>query len=153
MVTMQQLDGYLGKHIRDICNNGYVNDRDNHCAHFVSHVLEMQFGVTCTQMGSGKGDAANVRVQEVFARCPRVGTWASHADTLTTCLAFVTNAGNVDLTKKVMSNVPRKHIGIYLGGLVWHYSNAQRKVVKQSPAQFAEHYAAPDNAMFFGTFP
>ena len=26
MVTVQTLDGYLGKHIHDVCGNGYVNE-------------------------------------------------------------------------------------------------------------------------------
>jgi hypothetical protein len=59
----------------------------------------------------------------------------------------------VDLAAKVMNNVPRKHIGIFFGGFVWHYSNSQQKVVKQLPSQFALHYPAPDNAMFYGSLP
>jgi len=93
MVTVQTLDSYLGKHIRDICGNGYVNDSDNHCAHFVSHVLNLKFGATCHMLGNGKGPAANVRVQEVFGRCSKAGTWESRASTLPMCLVFITNAG------------------------------------------------------------
>ena len=75
MVTVSTLDSYLGKHIRDICGNSYVNDSDNHCAHFVSHVLGLKFGATCHMLGKGKVTGANVRVQEVFGRCAKVGTW------------------------------------------------------------------------------
>lgn len=72
---------------------------------------------------------------------------------MTTCLVFNTNAGNVDLGKKVMSNLPRKHVGTYHGGLIYHYSNTQHCVVQQTPHQCSHHYAAPDNAMFYGSLP
>ena len=151
MVTVSTLDSYLGKHIRDICGNSYINDSDNHCAHFVSHVLGLKFGATCHMLGKGKVPGANVRVQEVFGRCAKVGTWESRAATMPMCLVFITNAGNVKLASRVMINVPRKHMGICTSGFIWHYSNTMRKVVKQSPEEFSRHYAAPDNAMFYGT--
>jgi len=151
MVTVQTLDSYLGKHIRDICGNNYVNDSDNHCAHFVSHVLGLKFGATCHMLGNGKGAAANVRVQEVFLHCPKVGAWESRAPKDPVCVVFITNAGNVKLAQRIMSNVPRKHMGIHMSGFIWHYSNTLTQVVKQSPDEFSRHYPAPDNAMFFGT--
>lgn len=151
IITQQQLDGYLGKAIGQICPNGYTSAADNHCAHFVSHVLKYEFGVTCRMMGSGKVTGANLRVQEVFPRCPSVGVWALRPTSIKTCLVFITRASNVNLTNKVMANVPRKHVGIYLAGSIWHYSNARDCVVRQTPAQFALHYSAPDNAMFYGT--
>jgi hypothetical protein len=59
----------------------------------------------------------------------------------------------VNLGGKVFNNVPRKHIGIFCADLIWHYSNSQQQVVKQTPEQFSHHYASPDNAMFYGTLP
>jgi hypothetical protein len=153
MITQQQLDTYLDKSIADICLNGYTNAADNHCAHFVSHVLKYEFGATCRMMGNGKAAGANLRVQEIFPRCGRVGVWALRPTPLQTCLVFITKASNVNLANKVMANVPRKHIGIYFNGLIWHYSNSRDRVVKQTPSQFAQHYPAPDNAMFYGTLP
>jgi hypothetical protein len=153
MLTQQQLDSYLGKSIGAICQNGYTNQADNHCAHFVSHVLGYKFGVTCQMMGNGQGAAANLRVQEVFPKCPSIGVWSLRPASLKTCLVFITRASNVNLATRVMSNVPRKHIGIFFNGFVWHYSNSQQKVVKQLPGQFALHYPAPDNAMFYGSLP
>ena len=151
ILTQQRLDGYLGKTIGELCQNGYTNNADNHCAHFVAHVLGYKFGVTCHMMGSGRGTAANLRVQEIFPRCPTVGVWSLRPASLIACLAFITKASNVNLSTKVMANVPRKHIGIYTGGFIYHYSNRLDKVVKQTSAQFALHYPAPDNAMFFGS--
>ena len=153
MINPTQLDSYLGKHISQICQNDFTKDIENHCAHFVSHVLGYQFGVTCRMMGKANAAGANIRVQELFPRCPAVGTWASRPATMPFALVFITNASNVRLSAKVMSNVPRKHVGIFYGGWIWHYSNSQHKVVKQTPGEFSNHYPAPDNAMFYGSLP
>jgi hypothetical protein len=154
-LTQQILDSFLGKHIRDVCPLHYADDSDNHCAHFVSHVLALQFGVTCRTMSHGTGAAASIRVQEVFPHCPQVGTWSSLPGSENSGLVFITNANNVNLATKVMTNVPRKHVGIFFGPArnIYHYSNSQRKVVKQTPTQFSTHYAAPDNAMYWGKMP
>jgi hypothetical protein len=153
MITDHQLARYLGKSIAEICPNGHVDAADDHSAHFVSHVLGYQFGATCQMMGKAKGPAAALRVQDLFAKCRPVGVWSLRPASLTPCLVFITRAANVNLSAKVMTNAPRKHVGILANGFVWHYSNSQRKVVRQTPSQFAEHYAAPDNAMFFGALP
>ena len=150
MITQAQLNALVGKSIGQICPNGFTSNADNHCAHFVSHVLGYTFGVTCQMMGRPNGPGANLRVQEIFPRCAKVGVWSLRPATLSACLVFITRAANVNLATKVMANVPRKHIGIFLGGFVWHYSNSQHKVVRQTPAQFSLHYPAPDNAMFYG---
>jgi hypothetical protein len=153
MITQTQLTGYLGKSIADICQNGYTGIHDNHCAHFVSHVLGYRWGVTCQMMGTGKAPGAMLRVQELFPKCRSVGAWSLRPASLKTCLVFITRASNVNLSGKVMANVPRKHVGIFADGFVWHYSNSQQKVVRQTPSQFAQHYPSPDNAMFFGSLP
>lgn len=155
VMTAAVLDPYLGKHINEVCENGFTDNGDNHCAHFVSHVLGLEFGLTCRTMGTpgAKGAEANIRVQQLFPRCPRVGEWADRPEDLSPCLVFITKASNVNLATKVMANVPRKHVGIFVGGTIWHYSNGKRKVVKQTPDQFALHYPAPHNAMFYGSFP
>lgn len=153
MVTQHQLDGYVGKSIGEICRNGYTSSADNHCAHFVAHVLSYHFGVTCQLMGNGKELGASLRVQEIFPKCPSVGVWSLRPASLQACLVFVLRASNVNLAGKLMSNVPRKHVGIFMRGFIWHYSNSQGKVVKQTPSQFARHYPAPDNSMFYGSLP
>ena len=153
MITLPQLNAFVGKSIGEICPNGYASEADSHSAHFVSHVLGYNFGVTCQMLGSGRGPAASLRVQEIFARCARVGVWGLRPATLSVCLVFMTRAAGVNMAGKVMAHAPRKHVGIFLGGFVWHYSTSQRKVVKQTPAQFSLHYPAPDNAMFYGSLP
>jgi hypothetical protein len=152
-ITAAALNGFLGKNISQVCGNGYANPSDNHCAHFVSHALNYQFGYNCLIAGSGKTPGANLRVQELFSRCPVVGKWAVRPASLTTCLVFVTAASNVHLDARTMDNVPQKHIGIFLNGPIWHYSNAQHQVVTQLPELFVHHYHGPDIELFYGQFP
>jgi hypothetical protein len=153
VITAPQLDSYVGKSIGAICQNGYTSGAENHSAHFAAHVLGYAFGVTCQMMGNGRGPAATLRVPEIFSRCKAVGVWRLRPATLSTCLVFVTRASNVNLAAKSMSNAPRTHLGICAGGFIWHYSDRQQTVVKQTPSQFAHHFPAPDNAMFYGSLP
>lgn len=155
MPTEIELNAFLGKHISAICPNGYQSNSDNHCAHFVSHVLGYQFGVTCRTMSRGTGAAATIRVQDLFTNSLQVGPWNELPFPLVWGFVFITNARNVNVARKTMVNVPRKHVGIFCGGLrrIWHYSNSQRKVISQTPQEFSNHYPAPDNAMFWGSAP
>ena len=153
MITAATLDQFLGKNISAICPVGFHNANDNHCAHFVGHVLKYTFGFTCGGMVSGPGEPASLRVQELFPECKRVGFWENRPQDINPCLIFITKASNVDVFTKKMANVPKKHIGIFVDGNIWHYSNSQDKVVKQTPAQFKNHFAKPNNAMFYGEMP
>ena len=149
------LKQYLGNHINKICSNGYHNNHDNHCAHFVSHVLGFKFGFKCRNM-TGKGDmssAANIRVHEVFAKCPQVGEWNNKPVSMKFCLAFVTSAANVNVKTKMMINHPKKHIGIYHNGKIYHYSNSRNKVVEQTPEAYSKHYSGNDITVYFGAMP
>jgi hypothetical protein len=152
VVTLAELVKQLGKNVASFCPNGYTNDDDNHCAHFVSHTLDFSFGYTCSKQAGGQGVGANVRVHELFSQCPEVGKWADRS-AATPCLAFVTAAGNVKLKTKIMANVGKKHVGIFCDGSVFHYSNTKDQVVKVSPEEFAKHYAGSEIAVFYGTFP
>jgi len=149
--SASDLNRYLGKNIDDICDCEYHNDEDNHCAHFVSHVLGFSFGYTCKHMTSKGTKGASIRVHQLFSKCSEVGRWADRKASV--CLAFVTAAGNVKLRSKVMSNVPRKHVGIYVNETIWHYSNMLDQVVTQTPEAFSKHYTGSNIALFYGTFP
>src|SRR5262245_18176795 len=98
MITLPQLNGYLGKPISQICPNGFANDNDNHCAHFVAHAMGYKFGVTCLTMVHAQPGAvgATIKVQQIFPQCPAVGTWASRPKTLLSCLAFITRESEVN---------------------------------------------------------
>ena len=149
MITEQQLSGYLGKSIDQICPNGYTRPADDHGAHFVGHVLGYCYGATCLIGGAPRGPAASLRVDEIFQRCPKVGVWGLRPWSLQACLVFISRASSVNLAARVMTAVPRRHIGIFVSGHVWHYSNREGKVVRQTPARFSVHFVAPDNAMFY----
>ena len=47
MLTPSLLETYVGHSISEICPHGYDNKGYNHCAHFVSHVMQIDFGYTC----------------------------------------------------------------------------------------------------------
>lgn len=152
--TSSQMNDLLGKTIAEICKCKFHKADVNHCAHFVCHVTKYQFGFTCFSM-TGKGskdNRANIRVQEVFPKCPRVGTWASKPETLTKGLVFITHKNNVNVAEKKMQNVPKKHIGIFIGNKIWHYSNSKDKVVSQTPEQFSHHYPEAGTTMYYGEF-
>jgi peptidoglycan hydrolase-like protein with peptidoglycan-binding domain len=147
------LQGFENRHISAICTEvRFVDDTQNHCAHFVNHVLGFDFPLTCGGLLGRPGAAANIRVHETFARCPAVGEFdARPADA--PCFAFITKRTAVDLAARTMANIPKKHIGIYCDGEIWHYSNTRDKVVRQRPEAFAKHYTGAGFALFFGTFP
>ena len=145
----------LGKTISDFCNCNFHNAGSNHCAHWVSHMMNYQFGYTCfdsTGQGSEE-DQANLRVHEVFAQCPNVGLWDDKPATLTSGLAFVTARGNVNLRTGTMSNVPRKHIGIFVEDTIWHYFNPIDQVISQTSEEFSNHYSGSSITVFYGEFP
>jgi hypothetical protein len=155
MTTAANLESHLGKDIKDICENGFDDADKNHCAHFVSHVLGLTFSFNCAQLVGGNHAAANVRVHEIFAECPRVGKWED-ADQDQIQLVFVTRKDVVNLATKTMQNIPQKHIGIYSDGFVYNYSNTSDKVVKQSVSDFLARFQAVysgDQGLFFGEIP
>ncbi|AXQ29522.1 hypothetical protein D0B54_12825 [Solimonas sp. K1W22B-7] len=149
-----KLEDTLGKTISDFCRNGYVNTADNHCAHFVSHVLEVDSGYDC-RLHTGKPHAAaSLRVHELFAGCPKVGLFKDAP--AAPFLVFVTAKGNVDLANHSMRNVPQKHVGICDGTHVYNYSNTDDRVVRQTPPDFLKRFDAVydgDQALFYGTMP
>jgi hypothetical protein len=151
--ALAELKQVEGKSIDAICDCAYHNHNDNHCAHFVSHALDLGFGCTCKSM-TGKGrKGVNIRVHEIFQRCRRVGEWSERPPNEAVCLAFVTDKGNVDLRKKRMKNVPKKHVGVYCFGSIWHYSNRERKVVKEAPERFEKHFLGNNIGLFYGEAP
>ena len=153
MITQQQLSGYLGKSIAEICPNGHTDEAASQGAHFLAHVLGYRFGLTCQMTGNAQGPAATLHVQDLFQHCPKLGVWSLRPASMPTCFVFITRASNVNLAARVMASVPRQHVGLLVDGFVWHYSDRQQKVVRQTSAQFARHYAGPDNALFYGSLP
>jgi hypothetical protein len=148
-----KLEAAVGRTIGDFCKSGFTKSTDNHCAHFVSHMLGYAFGFTCRQM-TGKGsNTATIRVHELFPQCPALSAFgAGVADGI----VFVTDASNVDLVKRTMRNVPQKHVGILCDGNVYHYSNTIDEVVRQTPSEFLTRFRGvygAGAALFWGSFP
>ncbi|WP_133793209.1 hypothetical protein [Prosthecobacter fusiformis] len=118
------------------------------------HVLEVDAGYTCKMHNNGSHPGACLRVQELFSICPQVGNWKDNANEM--CIVFVTDKMNVDLDKHTMRNVPKKHVGIFSEGLVYHYSNTADLVISQRAKDFLARFQGSyggKQGLFFGTFP
>jgi hypothetical protein len=151
VIDRSLLDSYLAKNIKDICEFKNWSASSNHCAHFVSHVLQLHFGYTCDKKKDGAG--YNVRVKEVWERCHDYASFDAGAGA---CLVYATKAGNVDLGKKSIANVSDKHIGIFTNGAIWHYDNTLDKVVSQTPEEFLQRKTkqyGKGTALFRSDFP
>jgi hypothetical protein len=149
------LDSLIGKSIDTICPNNFHSSSDNHCAHFVSHAIGISFSFNCVEFKGGSHTGANIRVHEVFSKCPKVGVW-NGVDLSKDQLVFVTKKNNVNVQTKTMINIPQKHIGILSGGHVYHYSNTNEKVVKWTPEKFFSVFETAysgEQALFWGSFP
>lgn len=155
MPAVPDLEAFLGRNIARICDNRFHLQSDNHCAHFVCHALGFSFSFNCRDHKGGGRPGANIRVHEVFANCPRVGRW-DDANTGIGQLIFVTRKDAVNLATRTMRNIPQKHIGIFQNNRVYHYSNTEKKVVKQTVPDFLDRFQrtySGDQGLFFGEFP
>jgi hypothetical protein len=149
-----KLSETLNKTIGDLCKNNFTGAAENHCAHFVCHVLELDSGYDCKTHKNGNHPGACIRVQELFAECPQVGNWNNAPQGIK--IVFVTDKSNVDLAAHTMRNIPKKHVGIFSEGHVYHYSNTQDMVIRQTPAEFLTRFQGAyggNQGLFFGTFP
>jgi hypothetical protein len=143
------IDTHLNKHISHLCPFSIgLSNGQNHCAHFVSHVMGYELpGPTCknfTWADNQKNEqSATIRVDDLFKGSPETGLLSDKPATLTECLIFVTLASNVKKmgTKLVMGNHPRKHIGILSKGKVWNYGNTYNKVAADVLDIFKSKYS------------
>ena len=142
------LTGYLGKKIDQICQRSIVLDKSaNHCAHFVSHIMEYDsLPHTCRNQSDADkllpGKGAALRVNEIFNASPEVGPWADRPLSLTSCLIFATISSNMRECGNAlaMDEHPKKHVGIYQEGVVWHYGLSRYGVVKDPEKMFIVKY-------------
>jgi hypothetical protein len=108
-IGRELLTAYEGLNISDICTAvRFIDNTQNHCAHFVNHVLGVNASLTCGQLVGRAGPAANIRVHETFARCEFAGKFEDRP--ARPCLVFVVQRNRVDLSAQRMDNVPQKHI-------------------------------------------
>ena len=149
-----KLSETLNKTIADFCKNRFTGSAENHCAHFVCHVLGLDSGYDCKTHKNGSHPGACIRVQELFPECPQVGNWNNAPQGMK--IVFVTDKSNVNLTEHTMRNIPKKHVGIFSDGHIYHYSNSQDIVIRQTPTEFLnrfQNFYGGNQRLFFGTFP
>jgi hypothetical protein len=151
-ITTANLTAEVGKTVAQFCTCGYVDTHQNHCAHFVSHVLDIEVGLLCGSMAWGtRGRGVSLRVNQVFNSLTTRGRW-DDASQLPTPLArsnaflmFATIPGNIADARGVltMGSHHLKHVGIYRGGTVWNFSNnhAHPQVISETAAAFRQRLA------------
>ncbi|MCV0396249.1 MAG: hypothetical protein K5872_04255 [Rhizobiaceae bacterium] len=151
-VTQQVLDGLLGQTVTDYCGKyGSVGDTINHCAHFVSHVLDLRIpgAALCSNVGNStytyeeRRNGVCVRVNQVYNSCNGRAAFDAAVTCHTPRIIVATIADNVrGDNPPVVGDHPRKHIGFLLGTNVYHYSNTRDAVVCQPVGEFASHYGS-----------
>ena len=102
---------HLGKNIKAICPYKYVGK--NNCAHYVSHVLGVDYGTLCN-LGTNKATGrASIRVNEVFNNLENTGLWKDrpHVAGGEHLLVFVTSAKHVNRIG-IMNDHPERHVGL-----------------------------------------
>ena len=161
-----ELDFMVNDHISDICNSSLAKiNSQNHCAHFVSHALNIHKKGSADCKTFTYKDKHNpavkssyIRVNDIFNNCKKRGEWNRSLACDSYLLIFATRQSNIDTNKTppVMQDHPVKHIGIYHNGYVWHYSNTLRQVKKDLLTEwintFKRVYADkknPDNEVVF----
>lgn len=155
--SLPDLMAYVGKPIADICNNGFSSPSQNHCAHFVSHALDIQIGMLCGDMNfATRKTGGSIRCDELFNGLASTGPWEERPSIDNGLLIFVLSAGNV--LNGRMLNVPQKHVGIHYAGQIFNFSNSQHKVVVDSSVEAFHHkfkhsYAGNDISLFYGVAP
>lgn len=165
LATPPPLNGFLGKTMSQICPFSIgKNKAQNHCAHFVSHVMQYDVAETCKNFTladkQAPGVGATLRVDRIFNASTSVGAWNSRPPTFRTGLIFVTISGNVRRSgpRYMLGDNPKKHIGIFVNGVVWHYGNSQDKVFADPEILFINKFthayrtAGQSVEFFYGAF-
>lgn len=168
--TRLLMKSYEGRSIGEICANGYsdTGQGHNHCAHFVSHVMDYRFGRTCERMVARinrQVPGVTRSVKEIFLRSANKAILTDCTTFPKPCLLFVTPGSNIRERQGElrMGGSMTRHMGIAVGSQVWHYSNRQRKVKVQPASTFVNHFRGatvmvrgdlvPGRARFFGVSP
>ena len=153
-LALSDLQRYVGKSIDEICANRFDSPSQNHCAHFVSHALGLKFGMLCGDMKfETKKTGSSIRCDELYNSFLKKGPWDKKPTISDGILIFVISARNI--VRDTMKNMPQKHVGIYLGGQVFNFSNSQHKVIVDSSVEnfhnkFKWIYAGKDISLFYG---
>ena len=155
-VSISDLQKYVGKPITDICENEFSTTKQNHCAHFVGHVMEIQLGMLCGDMKyKTRKTGGSIRCDELYNRLSQRGPWEERPTQSDGVLIFALAVHNV--VNGIMLKVPEKHVGIHYAGRVYNFSNSQHKVVADVSVdafhkKFKAAYAG-NVALFYGVVP
>ncbi|WP_419809441.1 hypothetical protein [Sphingomonas sp.] len=156
-VTQAILDDYVGKGVDNFCANGFTTAAQNHCAHFVSHALELQHGVLCGDMKyDTRHTGASMRCNELYNALTQRGAWADAPGIQDGLLLFVTLTSNV--SGDTMGSAPKKHVGIVFGGKVYNFGNTAHVVrceatVDAFKTRMGHAYGGMDKVSFFYAVP
>jgi hypothetical protein len=154
-VSLNDLQGYVGKSIGQICNNGFALTSQFHCAHVVSHILDIRMATLCGDLTyDTRRTGATIRCDELYNGLVRKGLWDQKPTPDNGLLIFCTAARNVNAGGHMM-NVRQKHVGIYYSGMVFNYSNARQKVVADRSVEAFFNklnaiYDGDDISLFYG---
>jgi hypothetical protein len=131
-----ELQTYVGKNIASICDHNYISEsgHTNHCAHFLGHVLGLQYGLTCGDMTNAAHQGGSLRVNEIYNRCRGRGLWANLPTPVIYCLIFCTHPSNISGDRMGMHS--HKHVGIWRHPYVYNYSTMNRQVLKEEVPAF-----------------
>lgn len=156
-----KLNDAVGKRIDDFCQATLANQHaDNHCAHFVSHMLDYNISGTAsckTYTWDDKHNdqivGASIRVDEIYNHIkPTNKGPISGGACYKPGLIFVTQGNNIR-ANGVMGDRSRKHIGIMIGQWIYHYGNTADKVKKQNLGSFistfTQIYQGSGGVVFF----
>jgi hypothetical protein len=131
---------YLGCSIDRICRNAIVHEHgQNHCAHFVCHVMgynHLPGAVKCTvrDVHTPGTNGVHIRVNEVYNVAPNRWMWPANGRLQEPCLVVATTAENVhNQQPPTIGMGRRKHIGLYTGGSIWHYLTSHSRVYADTP--------------------
>jgi hypothetical protein len=153
-ISLKDLQGYVGKSIGQICSNGYTTTSQFHCAHVVSHILDIRLATLCGDMYyNTRQTGATIRCDELYNGLLRKGPWDQRPTPENGLLIFCISASKFIGGR--MISVREKHVGIYHSGLVFNYSNAHQKIVADRSVEaffkkLDAAYDGDDISLFFG---
>lgn len=149
------------KSIKTFCPK-YCDKSDNHCAHYISHVLQLRLpgALLCSAVidhskysSKERSDGYNIRVNEVFNACTNRAKWDNDKKE-EMCIVVATVAAAIEAWEPPsLTTHPRKHIGIYYSNLVYNYSNRHQSPKKPTIGDFKKHYGRHDTILLRADLP
>jgi hypothetical protein len=95
-----KLERSVGQNINQICNTGFTSPSENHCAHYVCHILDLQYGLVCGSMAwATRGQGATLRVNELYNALDDTGRWDARPATEGGKFIFVIRAAHMRTAK------------------------------------------------------